>query len=76
MNSQDLKTLVPIISMIREVIINFNEPALRCKPIHIYPLAVNSMELLSRLQQWHVRRFAPDVPNFIPDMIMGCKVYG
>ena len=41
------KTLAQIISMARVVIINFNEPALCCKPIHIYPLVVNIMELLT-----------------------------
>lgn len=56
------KTLVEITSMARVVIINFNEPALRCKPIHIYPLEINIMELLTSLWQWHGKRLAPGVP--------------
>lgn len=45
------KTLVRIISMTRLVIINFNEPALCCNPIRIYPLGINTMEQLTGLQQ-------------------------
>lgn len=44
------KTLILFISMARVVIINFNGPALCCKP-NIYTLAVNIMELLTSLQQ-------------------------
>ncbi len=58
------KTLIQIISMAPVLIINFNEPALCCKPIHIYTLAINIMELLTGLQQWHVRKLAPEVQVF------------
>lgn len=45
------ETLIQIISMARVLTITFNEPALCCKPIHIYTPAINIIEMLTGLEQ-------------------------